>query len=80
MATLTIKNLPDALYLQLRQNAEAHRRSINSEVIVCLEHSLQNPRPSGEELLGRIRRLRAKTAQCRLTDRLLSQAKREGRL
>lgn len=80
MATLTIKNLPDDLYVQLKQSADAHRRSINSEVIVCLEHSLQDPRPSGEELLGRIRRLRAKTARCRLTDKQLSQAKREGRL
>jgi len=78
MATLSIKNVPDALYEQLKQSADAHRRSINSEVIVCLEHSLQNPRTSGEELLTRIRKLRKKTAHGRLTDELLSQAKREG--
>jgi plasmid stability protein len=80
MATLSIKNMPDALYAQLKQSADAHRRSINSEVIVCLEHSLRNPRSSSEELLTKIRKLRKKTAQGRLTDKLLSQAKREGRL
>ncbi len=80
MATLTIKNVPNDLYEQLKRSADAHRRSINSEVIVCLEHSLQNPRSGSEELLTRIRSLRRKTARCRLTDRLLSHAKREGRL
>ncbi|MDQ3254247.1 MAG: Arc family DNA-binding protein, partial [Acidobacteriota bacterium] len=34
MATLTIKNLPDDLYQQLKRTAAQHRRSINSEVII----------------------------------------------
>ncbi|MDP6227489.1 MAG: Arc family DNA-binding protein, partial [Dehalococcoidia bacterium] len=37
MATLTIKNIPDGLCHRLRESAKQHRRSINSEVIVCLE-------------------------------------------
>jgi plasmid stability protein len=80
MATLTIKNVPPELYEQLKQNADAHRRSINSEVIVCLEHSLQKPPRNSDELLARIRKLRKRTALLPLTDKLLSQAKREGRL
>ena len=37
MATLTIKGLPDALYRRLKKHAAEERRSINSQVIVCLE-------------------------------------------
>ncbi|HSE96764.1 MAG TPA: Arc family DNA-binding protein [Blastocatellia bacterium] len=80
MATLTIKNIPDDLYEQLKQSADAHRRSINSEVIVCLERSLRNHQRDADELLANIRKLRRKTTHHRLTDRLLSQAKGEGRL
>jgi plasmid stability protein len=49
MASLTIKSVPDDLYEQLRQSATQHRRSINSEVIVCLQRALrssQMQRPS----------------------------------
>lgn len=36
-ATLTLKNIPDAVYERLKRSAEAHRRSVNSEAIACLE-------------------------------------------
>ena len=35
--TLTLKNIPDFVYDRLKLSAEAHRRSMNSEAIVCLE-------------------------------------------
>ena len=38
--TLTLKNIPDAVYERLKLSAEAHRRSMNSEAIVCLEQVL----------------------------------------
>lgn len=37
MATLTIKNVPDALYERLKERARRQRRSINQEAIVCIE-------------------------------------------
>lgn len=80
MPTLTIKNVPDDLYKQLKQMASHHRRSINSEVLVSLERCFQKPRRDVKEILSRIRRLRKKTAGHRLTDKILSQAKSEGRL
>ena len=40
MATLTIKNLPDKLYAQLKARAAEHRRSLNSEAILAVEQSL----------------------------------------
>lgn len=59
MATLTIKNLPDRLYQRLKETARRHRRSINSEAIVRLEQALQHVEPNEEELIRRIRALRA---------------------
>lgn len=46
MATLTVKNLPDALYARLKSRADAQRRSINAEAIVCLERMLSDEDPS----------------------------------
>ena len=40
MPTLTIKGLPPALYRRLKAQAAAHRRSLNGEIIICLERSL----------------------------------------
>ena len=32
--TITLKGIPDDVYLRLKQSADANRRSLNSEVIV----------------------------------------------
>lgn len=37
MATLTIRNLPDALHARLKERARLNRRSLNQEVIAELE-------------------------------------------
>jgi antitoxin FitA len=52
MANVTIKNIPDELYEQLKQRAALHRRSINSEVIVCLEHALHGTKIDSQALLS----------------------------
>ena len=57
--TLTLKNIPDDVYERLKAAAAAHRRSLNSEAIVCLETALRPARLSAAERLERIRRLRA---------------------
>ena len=41
-ATITVKNIPDAIHLALKQAAETSHRSLNGEVIARLEQSLQN--------------------------------------
>jgi plasmid stability protein len=46
MATLNIKNLPDALYRKLRARARRERRSVAQEVIQILARSLEQPAPS----------------------------------
>jgi len=59
MAALTIKNIPELLYQQLKTAAELHRRSINSEVIVCLEKTLAATKITPADRLTRIEQLRA---------------------
>ena len=45
MATLNIKNLPDALYRKLRARARRERRSISQEVTRILEQAVDEPQP-----------------------------------
>ena len=56
--TLTLKNIPDALYGQLKIAATLHRRSLNGEAIVGLESVLLPSRISAAERLANIRALR----------------------
>jgi plasmid stability protein len=53
MATLNVKNLPDALYRKLRARAARERRSIAQEVTVILAAAVGTP-PSASllDLLG----------------------------
>jgi plasmid stability protein len=37
MATLTLRNVPEALVARLKERAKRHRRSLNSETIAALE-------------------------------------------
>ena len=76
--TLTLKNIPDAVYERLRASAGLHRRSLNSEAIVCLESVLLPSRMTTGEQLQRARELRA-SLDFRVTARDLDAFKREGR-
>ncbi|WP_412458336.1 FitA-like ribbon-helix-helix domain-containing protein [Nitrosomonas europaea] len=51
--------MPDDVYERLKAAAEIHRRSLNSEIIVCLETVLMPTRISPSERLERARQLRA---------------------
>jgi plasmid stability protein len=46
MATLNIKNLPDALYRKLKKRAERQRRSIAQEVTQILADTLAEREPT----------------------------------
>ncbi len=45
MATLNIKNLPDALHKKLKARARPHRRSVAQEVTHMLSEQLDQPAP-----------------------------------
>ena len=80
MPTITVKNIPDDVYERLKQSAEANRRSINSEVIVCIERAVRSRRIQTEEILARARKLRETTGDYLITDDEFTQAKIAGRL
>ncbi len=79
MPALTIKNIPDDLYHELKNVAEQHHRSINSEVIMCLKRSLFPKRVSPEERLNSIRALRAQIKPNAISAEDIEQAINEGR-
>ena len=79
MATITVKNIPDDLYRRLKAVAETNRRSINSEIIVCIENAVAYRRIDTDEVLKNARRLRQLTAQNLITDKEFNEAKTESR-
>jgi len=80
MATITVKNIPDDLYDRLKAVARINRRSINSEIIVCIEHAVASRRIDPEKVLESARHLRELTAEHPISDDEFNQAKTEGRL
>lgn len=74
--TLTLKNIPDAVYTRLKSAAEAHRRSLNSEAIVCLESVLLPTKIAPSERLTRARELRAALPAGKFRARDIDAAKR----
>ena len=79
MATITVKNIPDALYEQLKQTAQLHRRSINSEIIVCIEQMIGGQPIDLEMTLARAQVLREKTSAYPISDEAFTEAKTAGR-
>jgi len=79
MPSLTIKNIPEDLYKELKLVAEQHHRSINSEVIVCLKKSLFPTRISPEETLSSIRTLRSQITPDIIIVEEIEKAINEGR-
>lgn len=79
MPAITLKNIPDAIYAQLKVAASAHHRSLNSEILYCVERTLGTHKIDVSEHIEMAKKLRAKTAQYNLTDQLLNDAKNEGR-
>ncbi len=80
MATVTVKNIPDEIYERLKSIAEANRRSINSEIIVCIEQSVTSHKVNPEKVLESARLLRQLTASHPISDEEFNRAKAEGRL
>jgi antitoxin FitA len=80
MPNLTIKNLPDGIYECLRRSAELHRRSINDEVISCLETVLAPTLLTTAEKLARARAVRATIIGKRFNHKLVADFKAVGRM
>jgi len=77
--TLTLKNIPDSVYERLKAAAALHRRSMNSEAIVCLEAVLLPTRVAPTDRLARARELRAALQPAKFLARDIDALKPEGR-
>ena len=79
MPAITLKNIPDSLYALLKTAAKTHHRSMNSEVLYCVERTLGTHKINIPEHIKIAQELRVKTAQHMLSDKELNEAKNMGR-
>ena len=79
MTTFTVKNIPPEIYKKLKKSAEINRRSINSEIIVCIEKNVHSQAVDPGLILTKARKLRSHTKDYPITDDELTQAKIVGR-
>ena len=77
MATITLKNIPERLHGDLKKLAAMYHRSVNSEIIVCLENQLYSSRVDDDFLNG-VRKLRASVSG-KINDKTITRLKSEGR-
>lgn len=76
---LTLKNVPDEVYDRLKHSAALHRRSLNSEAILCLETALMPTSIPPAERLARARALRATLPQENYSVKNIDADKQQGR-
>ena len=79
MTTFTLKGIPDDLYDRLKRRAAANRRSINGEILVCLEEALRGKRVDPTDMLAKIDAVRERLDIRPYTQAALDAAKRRGR-
>lgn len=78
MPSFTVKNIPHPLFQSLKAAAELHHRSINGEILACLEQSF-GVRVEPGAILARARELRARVRGRPLTFEEMQEAKNKGR-
>jgi hypothetical protein len=79
MTTFTIKNIPVGIYDKLKKSAEINRRSINSEIIICIERTVCSQPIDPKLILAQAREIRKMTRHSPITDEEFMQAKTVGR-
>jgi antitoxin FitA len=80
MHTITVKNIPDEIYKKLKHSAESSHRSINKEIIACIERTVGSQQVNPDLRLANARTLRKKTVSHPINDNEFIQAKNTGRL
>ena len=77
MVTITVKNIPDELHQRIKLNAQANRRSLNSEILIILQSFFLAPVVDRE---AQERKLKELTDSLPKVDHsLVDEFKREGR-
>lgn len=79
MPSITIKSIPEALYERLKRRAKTNHRSLNGEILECLEQSSTRGRPDVEGALQRIDAIHKKSRLTPLTNAVIRRARDKGR-
>ena len=79
MPNLTLKNIPEPLYQRLREAAQQHHRSLNSELIACLEQTLLSSRIDVQTHIDAARALRGQVRANKVSRREIQEFKTQGR-
>ena len=79
MPDVTIENIPDDLYEQLKIKANLNNRSIDSEILSCLEQALLPNKLMPEERLSQIEQLRTAISPNQITAQDIDQEIDKGR-
>ncbi len=79
MPSLTIKNIPDELFDRLKSEAAREHRSLNKQVISCLEKTLYPPPVDVLKRLEQARQIRAGSAHVVLKAADIRKAREHGR-
>jgi hypothetical protein len=79
MQTITVKKIPPDLYKKLKQSAKENRRSINSEIIVCIERAICSQRVDSSTFLRRVEQLHKGLDLPSIAQSGLEKARDEGR-
>lgn len=78
MPNITIKNIPDEVYDRIKLRAETNRRSINSEIIECLDLITRPSQVNAEIVRYEAKRLRD-SIKGNIRERDVKSAIRKGR-
>jgi len=78
-AAITLKNIPDDIYARLKQSANENHRSINKEVIACLEQVLLAKQATAEAHLARAREIRESLKPAKFKAKDILKAIEQGR-
>lgn len=78
MPTLTLKDVPVELHRRLKARAEQNGRSLNREVIECLEAAFGAVAVDVDAVIAEARAIR-RSLKHRLTNREIDRLKRQGR-
>lgn len=77
--TTTLRGVPDSVYERLKVLAAANRRSINSEIIACLESVLMPTKATASEHISAARAVRARLPRDHYNHDEIQRRKQRGR-
>ena len=77
MAYITLKNIPNDLYEDLKEQAARNHRSLNNEIIVCIQKAVRRRKTDKSAMLVKIQKIRDEINAPYLTQAELDRMKRE---